>query len=874
MACICLQNQTLILENDYVRLTLSSKDGSVKEVLDKQRNCDIRGEETQFFTLTNANEEKIAITGLTYQDDCICVACEKGSFLVRVAAYAQYFTFEIASALPKDVFKLQLAYVKYAYDYTDKSNVGAAGVALTVLVNPVYFPDCKALETQGEVFPELGDVGAKYALVFSPISSLCQTLKTVCKTIDRQKGLFSEIGGAWGRDSRLNFGNYMIQWDASASFIEENLPSFKQMGVDQIDFHQGPGSFRQGDFKFYHFKDAADFRERGAKRLEENGIAAGLHTYSIYIDYGCDTLLSNPEAQKDFSILHTFTLKDDVSATADFFPTQEPTDDLNPDQGFMVRNTPYMLIDEEIVRFEIAQDGVKIVERGAAGTKAVTHKKGAVLKHLDGYYHGVAPVLGSKLFLDIARGIAKTFNEGGFKMIYLDALDGIVQHCDKRFVWYYAARFVLEILKHCNRYPLIEFSFFPPALWAARGRIGAWDTPYRGYKDWNKLHAAQNKEFIDRFSAATMGWYNFFPVTDKYPGNEHTKYEYPDDIEHLGSLSVMYDFSMVYFMLLGNMQQYAGTRRNIAIYRKYDDLRKAQYFPEEYLQKLRDGKWEYHLVKKRGKWLFVEKDYQKKKLYDLADDKRNQAVFDNPFGKQTPFIRIESMLSTAGQNPVTLLDLDEKKDLSEQILQNNFSQPLNLVNNLAKKIRVKGNGVKGGKIAIRFTCATNSEPGSSLYIIDTDFRGWREFILLEADCGARNDHSFEKGTSHYTVYRSGFNNDRVTGIEILTEGDVTGVKASSVTACQQVYDVLKNPTVEIGESKVTFECELKSSDYIEFDGKTAKVVDRYGNEMPIWFTSNLVAKRGKFKAKLTAKSLNGVTPRAQLTVGFTGKVIR
>ena len=63
---------------------------------------------------------------------------------------------------------------------------------------------------------------------------------------------------------------------------------------------------------------------------------------------------------------------------------------------------------------------------------------------------------------------------------------------------------------------------------------------------------------------------------------------------------------------------------------------------------------------------------------------------------------------------------------------------------------------------------------------------------------------------------------------------------------------------------------------IEFDGKTAKVIDRYGNEKPIWFQASEGFKvpRGKFRASLTARALNRGTPRAALTFGFTGKEIR
>ena len=64
-----------------------------------------------------------------------------------------------------------------------------------------------------------------------------------------------------------------------------------------------------------------------------------------------------------------------------------------------------------------------------------------------------------------------------------------------------------------------------------------------------------------------------------------------------------------------------------------------------------------------------------------------------------------------------------------------------------------------------------------------------------------------------------------------------------------------------------------STDFIEFDGKTAKVIDRYGNEKTVSFSGDIIAPKGEFTAELTAKSLNGMIPRAQLTLGFSGKEI-
>jgi len=339
----------------------------------------------------------------------------------------------------------------------------------------------------------------------------------------------------------------------------------------------------------------------------------------------------------------------------------------------------------------------------------------------------------------------------------------------------------------------------------------------------------------------------------------------------------MYDFSTV-FNGDGDsaFERYAGTKRNVAIYKKYDDLRKAQYFSEDYRQKLIDGPYEYHLREKRGgKWTFVEKDYQFAKLFDLKDSARNVGHFKNPFGAQVPFVRIEAMHSTLYQNPMVMMKLDENADLNTQKLSVRYGCEIDFSNNLAKVVKVKGNGIKGGKIAIKTRCATNSEIGYGEYIIDTDFEGWREFILIESDNGERRDHHFEEGLHRYNIYRSSLNNDRTTGVDIMTEGDMTGVRMSSIIAYEHIYEVLKNPTVKIGEGSVTFECELQSTDFIEFDGKTAKVIDRFGNERPIWFNAeNFKAPRGKFKAELTARALNRTTPRAKLTLGFTGKEVK
>lgn len=862
-------NNAIILENKYTRIAVLKNGAFVEKIIDKKNGNDIKGKETRFFSVWT-KEREVLTERLELSGDIITVFTELGNFEVRVEVFESYFTFELKTELPEGAFCAYIAHAKYNYDYNDKKNTGACNIAMTIGMDPIEYPDCKACETKGRVIAHLGAKGAKLGLVIAPIAEQCDILKSAYMTVDKNKGIVSETGGVWGRDSRLNFSNYTIQYDSSKEFIESNLSFFKEMGVDQIDFHHCTETFRQGDFKFMKYENAAGFKKNVSDVLEANGMMAGLHTYSFYVNYECDTLLSNPEFQKDLKVMATFTLAEDVSAGDDFFATIESTDGISEDRGFCRTNSPMLLIDEELVMFDKDKNGMRITKRGCSGTKAVKHTKGAVINHIEGHYHGLCPVFGSKLFLEIARLTAKAYNEGGFKMIYLDALDGIYYHCERGVEdWFYMAQFVCEVLKYCETAPVLEGAAFEPSMYAARGRIGAWDTPYRGYKGWNERHAESNKDFIDRYSAPMLGWYCYYPVTDMYPGNEHTKYHHTDAIDHLGALAVKYDFSNVFNDISKeSLERYEGMRRNIALYKKYDDLRKAQYFSEEYRKKLIACPYEVKLIQKGEEFLFIEKKYQEAKLYDLDDGERNYGIFENPFKEQVPFIRIEAMLSTNYNNPFVMIPLDEEKELLSQNTVFKYDKEIDLSDKLAKKIKVFGNG-KGGAIRINTRCATNSEMGHGEYIIDVDFVGEREFILLESDNGERPDLEFPH-QGNYTVYRSSLNNNRITGVDIETIGDMEGVRMSSVIAYEHTYEVLKNPTVKIGNMSVMFECELMSSDFLEFDGKTAKVIDRYANEKPVWFESDLKAPEGSFKAELTARALNRTTPRAKLTIGFTG----
>ena len=460
-------------------------------------------------------------------------------------------------------------------------------------------------------------------------------------------------------------------------------------------------------------------------------------------------------------------------------------------------------------------------------------------------------------------------------MLYLDALDGILLICngDEDLNAYYMSAFVCEVLKHCKTTPILEYSIRRPCLWAGRGRIGNFDTPHRGYKNWNgKLHLGMNRDFMDMYCLPSLGWYCFYSVCEEEPGNLHTKYQHTDAVESMGALAVAHDFNIVYTETdYEDYRRYPAVRRNIEIYTRCDRLRKERYFSPELLEKVRQEPGEVHIVATEDGYQFVQKEYSICKLYDLADASRNRAVFENPFEEQVPFLRIEALLSGKQEDAEVLLAFDPEKELGEQKLVCKFDKQLDLSRKMARKIAVHGNGKDGSAIAVKLR---SKHRGYMLFVIDTDFEGWREFVLAESDNGERLEFPFEANEGRYNIYRWAFRHDQVTEISVETAGDVSGVRVTEIAAIAHQYEVLKNPTVKIGETQVVFECELMSTEYIEFDGKVAKVIDRYGNERKIAFRGEVFAPKGSFVAELSAQPQNGNVARAQLTVGFTGNRIQ
>ncbi len=881
---------SIVLENNFVKIEISRKDSEVLSVvrLDTKEDILSKTEKSCFFSVYKASEnesrevldgtdytihkdEPCEVLGLDLDGDVISIKTEFQTLRVKAGVFDNYFTYEVLDDMAEPLERMEFADVKFEYegDY--------ATVSISMTVNGVVprIPRSTERRMRGVVRRTSGNSkGAKIGEVLSPFSIQCDILKEMCSTIDPEKGIVLRTSGPWTRDYSDNYNNYIIVLGFKPEFVTK-ADEYKAMGVDQFDFHQGSWAFWQGNFKCTTLRDMTEFREKFSDPLKEKGITCGLHTYAHYIDPHCSDILSDPKWQKDLMVLEEYILAKDIGEEDDVIEVVEDIESLSTDHTFFSLSLPYLMIGNEIISF--AKDHGKFAPcgRGVCGTKKVAHKKGEKVYHMQGKFNMFAPIPGSELFLEIARRTAEAYNEGGFTMIYLDAIDGL--YSLKIDQYYYSAQFVHEIIKHCNTEPTIEYAAPCGSIWAAMGRTGAWDAPWQGFRGFNKYHIVKNYQDADICHLlGMMGWYGLYPQTDGYPdahpGNYINKYHHWDDTEFLGSLSLIHGYSMVFRNGLPN-GRFPGLARNVEIFKKYHDVKRSGYFTEDYLAKLKDPDREFFLKSKgKDKWIFEEKKMAFRRYFDIVDTTRNTESFTNPFKAQKPFVRIEQGLSTMGDNKMLLLPMDETKQIPESY-EYTFANTLDATKNNALTFKVFGNGKKGS--AVRVSFVSKRAKGAAKYIVDTDFEGWREFTFIEGDSGERPDLPFDSRDGHfYNVYLHGVRLTAMSGIKIETAGDCEGVRIGNVYGSTITYEVAKNPTIKVGKSEVKFECELKSTDFIEFDGREAFVLDRYGDKKKIWFEGELKVPKGDFKAELRATSLNGGVINQKLTFIFTGNEIK
>jgi len=899
----------IVLENEYVRYVIGP-DGINLHFIDKRDGRDyIDKTKNNTFAHVKIKNRDYESSSVVFDKNLILISFGNADFQLTLlpSIKKRCCTVKVEKAQGQEIEELTFLSLHMAQENRDDAFAGCV-LALNLQTNVVEIPQANS-RLRALAYPRFGLVGAEAALIGCPQSELRGTLKEVVSQAENLP--HSAVGGPWAMDSELNRGSYLFNFDGmTEESVKQWISLAQSMGITQIDFHGG-SSFRFGDGQPNPqiFPNGKESFKKIIDRLHDAGIAAGLHTYAFFLDKKCPWVTPIPDSRlaKDAA----FTLTDDLTAEDNHIAVVESTKNMSTTTGFFVRNSVTLQIDDELITYKNIDKELPYAftncQRGAYGTKVSSHSKNSKVYHLKECFGLFVPDGDSTMLSDVAAKTAEMFNDCGFDMIYLDALDGEDILGGAENSWHYGSKFVYEIFSHLQKSPLIEMSTFHHHLWVVRSRMGAWDHPTRGHKRFIDLHCKANMELERMFLPAQLGWW----AIKTWLGTQGEP-TFSDDIEYLCGKSIGYDSGLSIMGINPGNQDKPIYKRLAGIIKNYETLRRANYFKENVKKKLRVLGDEYTLFKdKKDQWSLRPAVYLKHK----AESNGESWNVDNPFESQPLKLRIEALTSAfpyEATNSLTLADFSDEKIFSalssaegveiqfhsssdqeknsqrsgKLVARNEgcadskaawscaaitFEPPIDLRQNQVIGVWIYGDG-KGEVLNFQMQSPEHLVSGLGERYVVVDFQGWKYFELVEMESERYARYHWPYGNL-YSIYRENVNFQQVEKLSIwcndipLHESAVCYI--STIKAVPQRSIAIKNPSIVVGDRKLQFQAALETGQYIEFTSLTD--CKQYGAEGELIAdiktsgeVSNIVS--GSNKLTFACDRPLDASPRARLTI--------
>ncbi len=916
----------LVLENDLVRYEIGG-DGRNLRFLDKSTGVDrLDAASRSFAASVRAGGREHAPSAASREGERLRLELGTAGVTVTLRAVAEerHLTIEVLSlegpgVEGKGVEALTFVNVPLALEGKPGEPFAACALALNLKTHVEEIPQ-PSRRLVARCYPRFGFAGARAALIACPPGELRDALKEVVTAAPDLP--HSPIGGPWALDAQIGRGSYLFNFGGlSEKTADEWIDLARRTGMNQIDFHGGQ-SFRFGDCRPNPetYPDGLKSLRAAVDRLHASGIAAGLHTYAFFIDKRCPwvTPVPDPRLAKDA----TFALAGPIAADAKAAVVLEPTGAMSAVTGFFVRNSATVQVDDELITYggvskEPPYTFTGLV-RGALGTRAAPHAAGRPVHHLKECFGLFAPDGDSTLLEEVAARTAQAFNEGGFDMMYMDALDGEDVLGGPENGWHYGSKFVFEVWKRLERPAAMEMSTFHHHLWCVRSRMGAWDHPTRGHKRFIDIHCEANEAVRRMFLPGHLGWW----AVKRWSGIQGEP-TYSDDIEYLCAKALGNDVGI---SVMGidpvGLKTVPVLERLAGILRQHEELRRGVYFDEAVKAKLREPGKEFTLFRDPSRrWRFRRAGHAKHKV-EAIDGASNAWTAENPFGEQPLGLRIEALLSAGpydAPGSVTLADFASPGEFGERSAapgvavelrsapeparpglpsgafratnsgkiprkaawakaRKTFAPTLDLSKHQALGLWVHGDG-RGEVLNLQLTCPSHLVAGIGEHYVAIDFTGWRYVELIEPEAERYSEYSWPYG-SPYAIYRENVDYGHVESLGLwynnLPEGGEARCSLSPIRALPLVPAKLKSPAVTAGGKTIVFPVEMEPGSYLELlPGSGCKL---YG---PDGTLLGEVAPRGE--APVLRPGANGITfgcdgepgirPRARVTVILEGDAL-
>ncbi len=883
----------LVFETDSFRYELSPEATSVAFV-DKATGTDYCVSDKAVPFATWIDDAAHPATGARRDGEMLIVqfgdAEREASF--RVSAHKRRLEFELAG-LAGDVDALQelhFATIPLTLAGSFDEPFAVSPLALNLETYCAEIPGYTGSLSGAKCFAKLGMEGCALAIVACPSGELRDALKDAIADADALPK--SDKGGPWALDADINQQSYFL--DTSGKVNEQTVDSWIEMlnglGVKQLDLHGGY-AFRFGDYapNPKEYPNGRDSLKNVVDRLHEAGIAVGLHTYAMFI--AKDTPWVTPVPDPGLAKNAVFTLASDLSETGADVPVVETTEKMSPLTGFHFRNSATIQIDDELIVFTAVSKEAPYAfsqcTRGAYGTAPAAHTKEAKVYHLKECFGLFAPDPDSELFHKVIAETAKTYNDCGFDMMYMDALDGsdvIDLKGGGQFAWYYGAKFTYELFRQLKKPPLMEMSTFGHHLWAVRSRMGAWDACQRAPQTFADIHVLSNSEWRRHFLPTNLGWWGIFPWSGVQP-----KRSLPSDVEYICGKALGTDSSLS--LLLGFSPSAYPTsyqqQRLGAIIKRYETLRLSGVVPQAVRDRLATPGQAFHLSDgPDGTYQFRPVEFAR---HDIASvDGNDSWQVENLHEAQTPSITIETLLSAEAydspgsalvedfSNPSAYTQVQCNQGVSATFsivdtpvhdapvsasfvatnqsaertrawvtVQRTFDPPIDL-SGRGMGLWVHGDG-KGALLDLQIRSPKHVTFALTEHYMKLDFTGWRYVELIDTEDYAieRYEWPYSRPRSEwennlasamgfaYPVYHAHLNYGQIGELHLalndLPQGEEVRVFLGPIRSIPHKTVTFHNPELTFNGQRIAFPVTLESGHMLEFTPpNTYTVCDKAG----------------------------------------------
>ena len=728
-----------------------------------------------------------------------------------------------------------------------------------------------------------------------------------------------QVAGPWAQEVPFNHGSYFFNFGSlTGATVDEWIEMARSLGFTQIDNHGGSSAFfRFGDFELnrQNWPDGWESYRPIVARLHAAGVDSIFHTYAFFIDKHSKYVSPIPDQRLD--AFRTFTLAADVDADSDAIPVNESTAGITTVTGFFEQNSVVLHLGDELATFGGVSSGPPWrftgVKRGAFGTKAAPHAKGASARHIKECFGLFVPNPESSLFEEIAANHAEVVNHCNFDGIYLDAIDGASILRGEDESWYWAAKFVMEIQKRLKKPVGMEMSAMWHHFWQYRTRWQAWDYPRRGQKRFIDLHAeALNGGLL---LPLHLGWWNF--ATFDPPQVEPT---YPDAIEFLGARLVGWNagISLTGGVDREQLRKIPLFRRAVETLRACEQIRQAGTLDEAAKAKLRESGSEFTLITDAAGHRRFRRSHSEAHTADLSEPWTLSWSVTNRFADQVMKVRIEALMSctsnrergaivignlgsdeawkaSAAQGVVVSLATNTSRGRAGARLmatntgkierraawgsyRKEFAPPLNLKQQQALGLWIEGDGL-GEVIAIRLESPQHLAFGAVAdRYVTVDFTGRRWFSLVETESDRWSDYTWGGGKGIYTAYRETIDFSAVGSLSIWCQNLPPGTEAKCdigpIEALPMLPGTLQDPAITMNGVTAVLPGEITSGGWVECNGpQDCTLYDSNGAVLgkPSLPGKLPVLRSGQNQVRFSCSAREGLAPRVKVTVFAQGE---